>query len=151
MKKIDAEKEREYRKLAVDLRAKLDLAAEDWFMNQEKKRDEELDTLIEQEWENLSEFGPRIHRNYYLRDYSYILINKDIIKTQSIIGAYKAVMNIREKLFAERYHSPDATYPEDFYYTVTTPLRVDFEYYDGKFVVKTTEYGESSIEPGWEK
>ncbi len=151
LRKIDAEKEKEDKKLSVDLQEKFNLAVKDWLNDQKKKRNKELNTMITQQWENLSEFGPRIHYDYYLRDYSYIVINMDITKTLSIINAYKAVMNVQENLFAEKYHSSDVTYPENFYYTVTTPVRVDFEYGDGKFVVTASEYGRSSIEPGWRK
>jgi len=151
IKKIEAQKEREHKKLASDLQAGLDVAVKDWFAEQENRRKKGLNEVVEQQWENLTEFGPRIHRTYYLRDFSYTLINMDIIKTESVVGAYKAVMNAEEKLFAERYHAPDVSYPEDFYYTVTTPVTVNFEYYNGRFVVSATEYGKSSIEQGWRK
>ncbi|MFA5156059.1 MAG: type III pantothenate kinase [Candidatus Omnitrophota bacterium] len=151
IQKLDAEKQKEHKKIAAELQAKLDTAVQDWVNQQKSKRNRELNTIIEQQWENLTEFGPRIHRSYYLRDYSYTIINVDIVKTESMIGAYKAVMNVTEKLFAERYHSPDVTYPQDFYYTVTTPVRVNFEYYHDKFVVTTTEYGKGSIDPGWRR
>lgn len=151
IQKLDAEKQKEHKKIAAELQVKLDVAVQDWLSQQKSKRNRQLNTIIEQQWENFTEFGPRIHRSYYLRDYSYTIINVDIVKTESMIGAYKAAMNVTEKLFAERYHSPDVTYPQDFYYTVTMPIRVSFEYYNDKFVVTTTEYGKGSIDPGWRK
>lgn len=151
IKKIDAQKENDNKKIAESLQAKLDLAVQDWISQQKKKRSLELNTIIEQHWENLTEFGPRIHRNYYLRDFSYTIINMDVIKSNSMIDPYKAVMNLTEKLFAERYHSPDVTYPEDYYYTVTTPIKVNFEYYNDKFVVTGVEDAKASIDQGWNR
>ena len=151
IKKIDAQKEKDNKQIAENLQAKLDLAVQDWISQQKKKRSLELNTIIEQHWENLTEFGPRIHRNYYLRDFSYTIINMDVLKSNSMIDPYKAVMNLTEKLFAERYHSPDVTYPEDYYYTVTTPIKVNFEYYNDKFVVTGVEDAKASIDQGWNR
>ncbi len=151
LKTIDAQKEEDNKKIAAGLQAKLDLAVQEWISQKKKKRTLELNTIIEQHWENLTEFGPRTHRNYYLRDFSYTIINMDIIKSNSMIDPYKAVMNIKEKLFAERYHSPDVTYPEDYYYTVTTPIKVNFEYYNDKFVVTGVEDGKGSIDQSWRR
>ncbi len=151
IKTIDAQKEKDNKKIAAGLQAKLGSAVQDWISQQKKKRSLELNTIIEQHWENLTEFGPRIHRNYYLRDFSYTVINMDVLKSNSMIDPYKAVINLTEKLFAERYHSPDVTYPEDYYYTVTTPIKVNFEYYNDKFVVTGVEDGKGSIDQGWRK
>jgi hypothetical protein len=151
LQRLDAQKQEEHKKIASQLQGKLESAVQEWLTQQKRMRSRELNTIIEQHWENLTEFGPRIHRNYYLRDFSYTIINTDIVKSESMVDPYKAVMNLQEKLFAERYHSPDVTYPQDFYYTVTTPIKVAFEYYQDKFVVTATEYSKGSIDPGWRR
>jgi hypothetical protein len=151
IKTIDAQKEQDNKKIAAGLQAKLDSAVQDWISQQKKKMSLELNTIIEQHWENLTEFGPRIHRNYYLREFSYTIINMDVLKSNSMIDPYKAVINLTEKLFTERYHSPDVTYPEDYYYTVTTPIKVNFEYYNDKFVVTGVEDSKGSIDQGWRR
>lgn len=151
IQKLDAEKEKEQKRLAAELKGQLDAAVEDWINQEKKKRSRQRNTIVEQNWENLTEFGPRFHYSYYLRDYSYTVISTDIFKTTSMIGSCQAVLNVVEKLFAERYHSPDVTYPKDFYYTVTMPIKVNFEYVKDKFIITGIEYGKGSFDHGWRR
>ncbi len=149
MKAIDSERLTKQEALATNLKSKLKLAVENWISSTRKKRRLEINKLITQNWENIPKFGRRIHYKYNLRDYAYSEDKIDIIKTESLVVPYKACLNITEKLYAERTHVSNVSDRHKFFYTVTMPFKISFEYRKDKFTVTNTEYGKESIKQGW--
>ncbi|MFA6349544.1 MAG: hypothetical protein WCY12_01270 [Candidatus Omnitrophota bacterium] len=149
MSRADREKEQKQEELTKKLKLKSEQAKADWIFSQSQKRNSELNRLVDQNWESLFEFGPRIKYDYYLRDYVYSGARVDIVKTSSLVAIHAAHLNAVEKLYVERTHSPNASDRSMFYYTVSTPIKVTFEYDGDNFVVLNIEYGDTSIDEGW--
>jgi len=149
MKQIAADKEKEDAKTLEMLKEKLHAAAHEWVSSETRKREGGLNKLVEQKWEVLIKFGDPAHYDYYLRDFVYAQGGSDIIKTDSLTTPYKAVINVTEKLYVERYHTPDASDVTVFFYTFTNPLKVHFEYRDNRFVFTNTEGGDVHLDQGW--
>lgn len=148
---VEAVKIKEHEVLKEALRVKLDEAVKEWLSSQEKEKSAQLNKLVEQEWEKLFEFGPYVHYDYFLRDYSYQEVSRDIVKTESMVFPYAGIFEAREKLFVERTHLPGASYREQFLFTVTAPVKVKYEYREGEFVFIDSEYGRPKIEAKWLK
>ena len=147
----DIEKERgEKEKARVDLvKASFKEEVERWLSAAKAKEAAGLNNLVDQQWEQLQEFGPYVHYDYYLRDFEFIVRTNDIIKTDTLLSPYRGYMDLVEKRYAERYHTPDISYINNFLFTVTTPMKVNFEYRDDKFVMINTEVGKETIENAW--
>jgi len=148
LKKVEEEKAMEQARLSTELKNKLNDALEEWIYQKEKNKRSELNRLIDQSWENLPEFGPRFHYNYYLRNYSYKVVTSDVIRMESVITPYKGFAKITETLIAEKEHAPSVSYPEKYFYTAVTPLTVHFEYRNRKFVASETEHDRTTLTQG---
>jgi len=149
LRSIDINKQKEQEALIGDLRAKLNLAVDDYIAKISGKRELELRKAIKQNWEELSKYGPYIHYDYYLRDYAYVDIKTDIISTGSLNTPYKAYLTTTEKLFVEREHAPSVSSREKFFYTAVTPIKVDFSYHGGECAEDNAEYEQTSLNQGW--
>ena len=149
MRQIAADKEKEEAKTLVMLKEKLSVAAHGWISTEMKKREGGLNKFVEQNWEILIKFGDPAHYDYYLRDFAYAQGASDIIKTDSLTTPYRAVVNVTERLYVERYHTPDASDVTMFFYTFTNPMKVYFEYNDNRFVFASTEIGDVHLDQGW--
>jgi len=151
MKNIETERERKRQELISSLKMKLNLATEEWISLAKKNKNSDLNKLLQQNWEKLSKtlnISP-VHYDYYLRGYDYSVTKSDILETDSLAAPYKAYINIVEKLYVSKYHSPDASDVSQFLYTVTTPITISLEYNEDKFIVTNTEYGKISLEKDW--
>lgn len=147
---VEGEKTQQRKVVASDLEAQLSIAIRDWLSLQHEKKASELQKLIDQRWETLQEsFGDPRHYNYYLRGFAYVISRKDVLETTSLIAPYKATLQFVEKLYVTRYYPPHISYPEQFRYTVTTPIEVEFEYQGEQFLVTRTDRGQTSIAKGW--
>lgn len=149
LQNIEKGKEKEQQELVTELKLKLNSAVEAWIAQAKKDKSLKIDMFIEQGWEKLPGWISSAHYDYYLKDFTYQITKTDIIKTDSLITPYKAVVNLDEKLYAERSHAPSVSFREKFFYTVTRPLTISLEYDGDKFTVINTEYKDPSIEPGW--
>jgi hypothetical protein len=106
---------------------------------------------VDQNWEALNPFGDPAHYNYILRDFAYEVGGGDIVKTDSLITPYKGYIELIEKLYVERYHTPDASDPSIFFYTMTTLMKVNFEYRENGFVFTNIQNLQSRLDQGWPK
>ncbi|MCX5686537.1 MAG: hypothetical protein NTW09_03655 [Candidatus Omnitrophica bacterium] len=149
IKAVDAGKLEDEKILEELLQKRFQIAAEGWINAASVKRAPDLNKLMDQKWEKLFEFGPFIHYDYYLRDYEFLEKGSDIIKTDSVTVPYRAYLNAAEKLYVEKYHTPDISYIEVFLYTATYPIKVNMEYRGDEFIVVNDEYGQAIIEKGW--
>lgn len=151
IKKVYKDKAQQEEVMVAGLEGKLKSAVKGWIAKARNEKDPQMHQLISQSWELLSKFGPRVHYNYYLRGYDYQESEADIVKTDSILGPYKGYSMITEIIYAEREHPVAASDISQFFYTVTTPIKVNFDYRKEGFVFANAERGELSLKQGWPK
>jgi len=150
IKTIDSERQNNQKKLTAELKAKLNSAINEWFNTENRSVEAGLNKIIDQKWELLPEFGPRIHYDYILRDYDYLETKTDIIATESLVTPYKATLNTVREIFVERTHSPNAVNTDKFIFTVSLPIKANFEYLQGNFIATSSEYtGHPVLKQGW--
>ena len=149
IKKVYKDKAQQEEVMIAALEGKLKSAVIEWISKIKGQKDLEMHQLISQSWELLFKFGPRIHYNYYLRGYDYLESEADIIKTDSILGPYKGYSKITEIIYAQREHPVGASDMSQFFYTVTTPIKVNFDYRKDGFIFVNAERGELSLKQGW--
>lgn len=153
MIELESSRRKEDERTAESLKEKLRAAIKEWIDTSLKENTNLVNKLVNQNWETLIKYGDPAHYDYYLRDFTYVEGASDIVKTDSITTPYKASVVVMEKLYVERYHTPDASDPSIFFYTFTNPTRVSLEFKDGKFVVVNTaaEGIGPQLDQGWPK
>lgn len=150
IKDADKDKMAEEEALIAKLNQGLNEAIEGWLLKEKEAKELEMNKLVSQNWEQLSDFGPRVHSNYYLRGYDYRREDSDIIKTSSLLSSpYKAYLKITEMLYVEKEHAVNISDVKQFFYTVTTPIKANFDYKDGRFVFIGAERSNPSLSQGW--
>ena len=149
LKNVEQEKAKAQEELISDLKNKLNLALQDWLSSAAKEKNPQINSFIKQSWEKLSELKNSTYYDYYLKDFAYMLVKSDIIKTDSLISPYKAYITINEALFVERYHPAGISFREKFFYTATRPIIISLEYSEDKFTIIDTEYKDYALKQGW--
>ncbi len=149
IKKVNQDKAQEDAALIASLEGKLLQATEEWISQQKSKKYSELNKEVEQDWEFLSKYGPRVHYRYYLRDYDYSEGGRDIIDTDSVLVPYKGYSIVTELLFVEKEHPAAASDMKLFYFTASTPIKVNFDYKMDRFVFTNAEKEDISLNQGW--
>ncbi|MDD2752985.1 MAG: hypothetical protein PHN59_07615 [Candidatus Omnitrophica bacterium] len=134
---------------SVDLGAKLKTAVDKWIEDETRKKKSELNQTVNQNWEALPKHGPRIHYEYTLRAFDINVYDFDILQTGSVKAPYIGMLDIREILYAQRNFPGNISDPRKYYYTVTNPLKIRFDYMNEQFVPGKVEEGKSSIEADW--
>lgn len=156
LKNIEAQKNREREELASRLGNQLNQAIDRWIETADTQKKAQLNQLIGQNWEKLSlifAFEP-VHYDYFLRGASYKKTKSDIIRTESLTATYKAHAIITETLYVERYHSPDISDPDPYFFTVTNQILLSMEHIKDDFIIIGTDYKTVNIEnscPEWVK
>lgn len=149
IKKVNKDKAQEEEALIASLEGKLKEAAGEWIAKARAQKNSALNREVEQNWELLSKYGPRIHYKYYLMDYDYPENDFDIIDTDSMLVSYKGYSKVTEMLYVEREHPAAASDVTLFFYTAATPIKINFDYKKDKFVFVNAERGELSLKQGW--
>jgi len=150
IKDVDKDKIAQEEALLVSIQEKFQSAVDQWMANAKAQKELEVGKLVNQNWEQLSQFGPRIHQIYYLRGYAYSKGDTDIIKTNSMLATpYKAYLKATETLYVQKEHPAGASDVTQFFYTVTTPLKLNFDYKKDKFVLIGVERVDPSLIKGW--
>ncbi len=156
LKNIEAQKNQEREELASRLGSQLNQVVDKWIDTANAQKQAQLNQIVEQNWEKLSvtfAFEP-VHYDYFLRGAAYEKTKNDIIKTESLIATYKAHAIITETLYVERYHSPDISDAEPYFFTVTNRILLNMEYIKNDFIIIGTDYKTVNIEnscPEWVK
>ena len=130
------------------LKEKLGSAAEAWLGSAREKLVSLRDKLIHPARKELPDF-PEPYDWCYLRGYYFHEKNIDIIKTGSPTKPYAGCVNIEENLYVEKIQTPDISDIADLLYTVSTPIKLNFEYREGTFVYINEEYGRPEVRKGW--
>lgn len=140
LRNYEMKKQQEQDILITKLYYTLGQATDAWIDSAKKDKDSKLGTRLEQSWEKLSSTFKISagHYDYYLRGYKYAVIKNDVVRSESLATAYKAVVVIKEDLFVEKNHSPDVSDNNPYFYTVTTNYNLNFEYKQDKFVLASS-------------
>lgn len=147
LKNYEAQKQNEQKELSAELNFRLGQATESWITSAENDRYNELGTFIEQDWDKQARtylISP-IRFDYYLRGYEFSVTDSDVIKTESMTSPYKAVVVIKEVLYAEKYHHPNVSDTKLYYYTVTNFYTLDFTYKEEEFILVSSNSKMESI------
>lgn len=156
LKNIEAQKNQEREELASRLGNQLNQTIDKWIDTANAQKKAQLNQIIEQNWEKLSvtfAFEP-VHYDYFLRGAAYEKTKSDIIKTESLFAAYKAHAIITETLYVEKYHSPNVSDADPYFFTVTNQILLSMEYVKNDFIITGTDYKTVNIEnncPEWVK
>jgi len=146
---VEQENKRKEAEFIASLKRKLDLEVQRWVIEAKQKQETQLHKLIHNDWVKLDKFTTPVPYDYYIRDYDYPLVKADVLKADSLTLPYKAYIKLNEKLFIERYHSESISSIEPYLQTIITPITINLEYRDDKFVITNTEYGVIAIKNGW--
>jgi hypothetical protein len=149
LKNVEQEKAKEQEELISDLKNRLNLALQDWLSTAAKEKSPQINSFIKQNWEKLNELKNSTYYDYYLKDFAYVIVKSDIIRTDSLISPYKASISVNEELYVERYHPAGVSFREKFFYTATRPIILSFEYSTDKFAIINTEYKDYTLAQGW--
>ena len=141
LKNYETQKQSEQDELTGQLNFRLGQATESWISSAENNRYNQLGTFIEQNWDKQARtyLITPVRFDYYLRGYEYSVTDSDVIKTDSMTSPYKAVVVIKEMLYAEKYHHPNISDTKLYYYTVTNFYTLDFAYKDGEFILVSSD------------
>jgi len=144
----ELQKQKQTETLTRRLHANLDQAIETWLNNSKTDKENKLDTRLDQRWEKLSQSFhiPSIHYEYILKGYKYTIVKNDISQSDSLSAPYKAHVIIKEELYVERYHTPDISNRNPYFYTVTTNFNLNYEYKQDRFNLVNSEAKVTNIE-----
>lgn len=146
----EAEKAMKEKELAVKLRLDLSSELENWISHAKEEKVVDLNKLLHNDWIELVKFTTPVPYDYYLRDFDYTVAASDVYKSQTVPPFYKASARIIERLFIERTHSTSASSIEPYLQTAITPIALELEYREDKFVIVNTDRLQPSIEEGWQ-
>lgn len=149
LRDAEAERERAEQVLGAKLSGELQRALRSWIDVAAAEKTAQLNKPVDQRWELLRDMPP-IRYEYTLNKFRYAVDRYDVLKTQSMLAPYKATAQLVETLFVTRYHPSHISDPKPFQYTAVTPVAVEFEYRDGRFVVTRAERGQSTLKQGSE-
>jgi hypothetical protein len=136
IKSVNDDKAREEKELIANLEGKLQEASQEWISQAREEKESEKNKFINQSWEMLPKYGPRVHYNYYLKGYDYQAGESDIMKTDSLLVPYKGYLKVTEIIYAQREHPAAASDKTQFLYIATTPIKINFDYKKDKFILK---------------
>ena len=148
LKNFETQKQKEQELLITKLNFNSGYVIENWINSAKKDKAAKLNTRLEQSWEKLSLSYPisPSHYEYYLRGYKYNLLKNDVIRTDSLNSPFKAIVIVNEELYVEKYHSPNISDANPYFYTVSTNYTLNFEYKNEKFTLVNSDSKIISIE-----
>jgi len=148
LKNVEAQKAAERKALTLKYKEKLNKAVTAWLSQNETQKKSELNNVIDQNWEKLSglfEFA-MVHYDYYLRGFNYTISKSEIRESDSLTSPIKAQVVIMEKIYAEKYHAPNISNVDPYFFTVTTAITLNMEYLQDDFVITGTDKKITAIE-----
>lgn len=146
---LNEEKENRQVEVSAELSEKLKSAIMNWIADESRTRSSQVNQMVEQNWEQLLRFGPRIHYDYFLRAFDFFIRDFDIISTGSVIAPYRGLLDLREVFYVQRNYAEFNSYPKRYCYSVNIPTKIRFDYRNGEFVAGATERAQLSMEEGW--
>jgi hypothetical protein len=147
--KIEEKREAERKKLAAQLSAQMQQAVDKWIAQKSNQRNSELHKLVEQNWEKLAlkqSISP-VPYDYYLRGFVLTKGPSDITRTDSLLAnPYKGKAVVVEKLYVEKYHSPDISSIDPYFFTVTGNFTLAIEFGQAEPLATVIDYKVVDIE-----
>lgn len=140
-----AQKEQEEQRISLEL----DNFINKWIDERKAQRSSELNGLIDQDARGIFVKPPQAF-NYYLRDFSYSLIDKNIEESNSISYPYKATLVINEALYMEQ--APLIADPRsDHQYTgaIDKEIKLQYDKDISQWQVASIENSKVSLAKGW--
>jgi hypothetical protein len=137
LRDFEAQKQNEEDELREQLNFRLGQATENWLTAAEKEQEKQLGTVVGQDWDKQSRIAMILPVNYeyYLRGYNYSVVDSDIFKTESLSPTLKAVVTIKEELYAEKSHHSNVSDIKPYLYTVTNIYTLNFIYKNDEFIL----------------
>ncbi|MDO8662625.1 MAG: hypothetical protein Q7K98_05340 [Candidatus Omnitrophota bacterium] len=137
LKNVEAQKAEERKALTLKCKTKLAQLIDNWLSEKEAQKKPQLNQVIDQNWEKLPyEYNfTTLHYDYYLRGFDYNILSSEIKETESLTAPIKAQSVIIEKVYAEKYHTPDISNVDPYFFTVTTVITLNLEFRQDNFVI----------------
>jgi hypothetical protein len=128
--RIEAKKDEDFKKLVAHLSEQVKQTADKWIAQRSELRRTELNSLVDQNWEKLAltKDNSPLHYDYYLKGYDFSKGQSDILKSDSLTAPYKGRAVVIEKLYVEKYHSPDISSIDPYFFTVTSHITLNVEF-----------------------
>jgi hypothetical protein len=141
LKNYDKKKQNKEEEFKAQLNSQLAQATKAWIANMEKIRYNQLDNIIEQDWDKQprSAMIMPFNNEYYLRGYKYNTIDSNIVKTESLNPEYKGIVTIKEGLYAEISHHSNVSDLKPYLYTVINTCALSFVYKNDDFELINTD------------
>jgi CHAD domain-containing protein len=141
LKNYDTQKQKDQEELFNKLNSRLIQATENWINTAKKDRADKLNTRFEQNWEKLALSYPvsPVHYEYELRGFKYYVDKSEVVKSDSLTSPYKAMVIVKEELYAEKNHSPNISNASPYFYTVITNYTLNFEHKNEKFILVNSD------------
>jgi hypothetical protein len=140
LKNIEAKKAEERKALALKYNNQLKLVTANWLSQREALKKSQLNGAIDQNWDRVpNQYYTNVNNEYYLKGFNYSILNSEIRETESLIAPIKAQVVILEKIYAEKYHTPDMSNIDPYCFTVTSSITLSMEYRQDNFVVTNTD------------
>jgi len=141
LKNIEAQKAEERKALIAQHKEKLNKATKAWISQSEAQKKSELNDIIDQNWDRLpKEYNfTMLYYDYYLRGFNYTVSTSEIRETDSLTAPIKAQVIIAEKIYAEKYHAPNVSNVDPYFFTVTTTITLNMEYRQDDFVITSAD------------
>ena len=140
LRNIETQKAAERKALILKCKEKLNLVLANWLFQREALKKSQLNGAIKQDWDRLSDrYFSSVHSEYYLKGFNYSILSSEIKETESLTAPIKAQVVILEKIYAEKYHTPDMSNIDPYCFTVTSSITLSMEYRQDNFVVTNTD------------
>ena len=140
LKKIEAQRAEEKKALAKKCEEQLNLTLANWISQRKALKKSQINQAIEQDWDRVpDQYFTNVHNDYYLKGYDYSVLNKEIKETESLTAPIKAQAVILEKIYAEKYHTPDMSDIGPYCFTATYNITLNMEYRQDNFVITSAE------------
>lgn len=137
LKNVEAQKAEERKTLALKYKTQLTQFIDNYLAEKEARKKSQINQVIDQNWEKLPyEYNfTTLHYNYYLRGFDYNVLSSEIKETESLTAPIKAQVVIIEKVYAEKYHTPDISNVNPYFFTVTTAITLNLEFRQDNFAL----------------
>ncbi len=141
LKNFATQQQKDQNEITSRLKLRLASVIDNWLTTAKNDATLKLNARLEQNWEKLAaDFKlARTHFEYLLRGFDYTVIKSDIVQTTSLTAPYKAMVIIKEMFYVEKYHSPDISNADPYFYTVTTNYTLNFNYLRNDFILENSQ------------
>jgi len=149
IEEVDMQKSAEKAEKEEYAARRLDDFIKRWVGEKGSQRKAGIKAKVDQAWQDLLSTPPQ-HIDYYLRDYSYRVMRKNITESDSVTYPYNAAVDIEELLYVDQ--APLMGEPRSEYqYTADTIMRLNLQYdgASGQWQLVETKNVDVQLKKGW--